>query len=79
MIRRLKKDEAAYGRIWRRLFNDAIAGGAIAPGFDVRMARMLMLGAMNSATEWWDPCRGSVDTLVATTQLLIRSCLPSST
>jgi TetR/AcrR family transcriptional regulator, cholesterol catabolism regulator len=78
MSRRLKKEEAAYGRIWRNLFNDAIAGGAIAPGLDVWMARRLMLGAMNSATEWWDPRRGSVDTLVATTQLLIRSCLPSS-
>jgi TetR/AcrR family transcriptional regulator, cholesterol catabolism regulator len=65
MTRRLKKEEA-------------IAGGAIAPGLDVWMARRLMLGAMNSATEWWDPRRGSVDTLVATTQLLIRSCLPSS-
>jgi AcrR family transcriptional regulator len=79
MTRRLKKEEAAYGRIWRDLFNDAVAGAAIAPGLDVRMARRLMLGAMNSATEWWDPRRGSVDTLVATTQLLIRSCLTPST
>jgi TetR/AcrR family transcriptional regulator, cholesterol catabolism regulator len=79
MTRRLKTEEAAYGRIWRNLFNDAIAGGKIAPGVDVRMARRLMLGAMNSATEWWDPRRGSLDTLVTTTQLLIRSCLPSTT
>ena len=78
MTRRLKRGEADYGRIWRSLFNDAIADGKTAPGFDVRMARMLMLGAMNSATEWWDSRRGSVDTLVATTQQLIRSCLPST-
>jgi TetR/AcrR family transcriptional regulator, cholesterol catabolism regulator len=79
MARRLRKEEAAYGQIWRNLFNDAIAGGTIAPGLDVRMARRLMLGAMNSATGWWDPRLGSVDTLVTTTQLLIRSCLQSST
>jgi AcrR family transcriptional regulator len=79
MTRRLKTEEAAYGRIWRDLFNNAIAGGRIAPGVDVRMARRLMLGAMNSATEWFDPRRGSLDTLVTTTQQLIRSCLPSST
>lgn len=79
MSRRLKRQEAAYGRIWRDLFNEAIAGGKIAPGVDVRMARRLMLGAMNSATEWFDPRRGSIDKLVTTTQQLIRSCLPSRT
>jgi TetR/AcrR family transcriptional regulator, cholesterol catabolism regulator len=74
---RLKMEQAAYGRIWRSLFEDAIAGGEIPPEFDVRTARMLMLGAMNWAVEWWDPRRGSIDALVATTQLLIRSGLAS--
>ena len=74
---RLKMEQAAYGRIWRSLFDHAIAGGEIPPEFDVRTARMLMLGAMNWAVEWWDPRRGSVDALVATMQLLIRSGLAS--
>jgi TetR/AcrR family transcriptional regulator, cholesterol catabolism regulator len=74
---RLKREQAAYGRIWRSLFEDAIAGGEIPAEFDVRTARMLMLGAMNWAVEWWDPRRGSIDALVATTQLLIRSGLAS--
>lgn len=75
--RRLKREEAAFGRIWRDLFNDAFAGVATSPGFDARMARRLILGAMNSATEWWDPRRGSVEALVGTTKCLIRGCLPS--
>lgn len=79
LSRRLQKQEAAYGRTWRSLFDDAVASGEIAPGFDVRITRKLMIGAMNSAVEWWDRRHGSVDTLVATVQLLIRSCLQSNT
>lgn len=79
MSRRQKKLEAAYGRIWRTLFNDAIGGRETPPGFDVRIARMLMLGAMNWAAEWWDPHRGSIDTLVATTQFLVRSGVDAAT
>ena len=68
----LKKEQAAYGRIWRSLFEDAIAGGEIPPEFDVRTARMLMLGAMNWAAEWWNPRRGSLDAVVRTAQSLVR-------
>ncbi|MEB3030043.1 TetR/AcrR family transcriptional regulator [[Mycobacterium] nativiensis] len=76
---RQKKLEATYGRIWRTLFDDAIGDRETPPGFDVRIARMLMLGAMNWAAEWWDPHRGSIDTLVATTQFLVQSGVESAT
>ena len=36
---------------------------------------MLVLGALNWAAEWWDPHRGSLDTLVRTAQSLVRGGL----
>jgi AcrR family transcriptional regulator len=72
---RQKKEEAAYGRIWRGLLADAIADGEINPEFDARLARLLVMGALNWAAEWWEPRRGSVDAIVANAQLLVRNGL----
>jgi hypothetical protein len=35
-------------------------------------ARMMVLGALNWAAEWWNPRRGSLDTVVRTAQSLVR-------
>lgn len=72
---RQKKEEAAYGRIWQGLFADAIADGEIRADVDPRMARLLVMGALNWAAEWWDPKRGQVDDIVANAQILVRSGL----
>lgn len=72
---RQKKEEAAYGRIWQSLFADAIADGEIRADLDARYARLLVMGALNWAAEWWDPRRGSVDAIVSNAQILVRSGL----
>lgn len=72
---RQKKEEAAYGRIWQGLFADAVADGDIRADLDPRMARLLVMGALNWAAEWWDAKRGSVDAIVANAQILVRSGL----
>ncbi len=72
---RQKKEEGAYGRIWQGLFVDAVADGDLHPDLDPRMARLLVMGALNWAAEWWDPKRGSVDAIVTNAQLLVRSGL----
>jgi TetR/AcrR family transcriptional regulator, cholesterol catabolism regulator len=74
---RQKKEIAAYERIWRNLFADAIAEGQFSPELDAQMAQMLVMGALNWAAQWWTPRRGSVDTVVANMQLLVRSGLTS--
>jgi AcrR family transcriptional regulator len=74
---RQKKEEAAYGRIWQKLFSDAIADGDIRADLDPRMARLLVMGALNWAAEWWDPRRGTVEAIVANAQILVRSGLSS--
>jgi TetR/AcrR family transcriptional regulator, cholesterol catabolism regulator len=72
---RQKKEEAAYGRIWQQLFKNAIADGELRDDVDTRMARLLVMGALNWAAEWWDPSRGSVDDVVSAAQILVRSGL----
>jgi hypothetical protein len=41
-------------------------------------ARMMVLGALNWAAEWWNPRRGSLDTVVRTAQSLVRHGLGAS-
>lgn len=68
-----------YGNIWRDLFLEAQKAGAIASEIDLGMARMLTLGAMNWAVEWWKPQGAPVDVLIATAQQMLTSGLLSDT
>ena len=69
------KEEAAYGRIWRRLFDEARADGQLRSDLDARHAQLLVLGALNWSAEWFDPRRSSVDTIVSNAQVLVRNGL----
>jgi TetR/AcrR family transcriptional regulator, cholesterol catabolism regulator len=65
-------EEERYGEIWRRLINDMARSGDLSADYDPYIAQMLILGALNWAVEWWDPRRGSIDTVVANAQSLVR-------
>lgn len=78
MAERQMAAEAAYATVWRRLLADARSAGALRPGIDVRSARMLVLGALNLAPEWWDPEKGSLESVVQTAQLMVRHALGST-
>ena len=69
------KEEASYGRLWRRLFEDALAQGEMRAEFDARLAHLLVLGALNWAAEWRNPRRDTVDSIVANAQSLVRNGL----
>jgi TetR/AcrR family transcriptional regulator, cholesterol catabolism regulator len=69
------EEEAGYGLIWRRLFDDAVAEGQLRADLDPRITQMLVLGALNWAAEWWDPRRGSLEAIVANAQSLVRNGL----
>ncbi|MCU1647681.1 MAG: TetR family transcriptional regulator [Nocardia sp.] len=73
-VRQLE-EEAKYGKMWRSLFDDAVAAGELRPELDPVIARMLVLGALNWAAEWWTPERGSLDTVVRTAQDIVRNGL----
>ena len=69
---RYAAEAAKHGDTWRKLLQDADNAGMLRPGLDPMAARMLVLGALNWAAEWWNPRRGSLDTVVRTAQSLVR-------
>lgn len=68
-------EEAEYGKVWKKLFLDAADAGAFPHDLDLRTARMLTLGALNWASEWWTPEAGPLDAVVHTAQAMVRSGL----
>lgn len=68
-------EENAYADTWRSLITAADSEGLLRPELDPRVARMLVLGALNWAAEWWNPRRGSLDAVVRTAQTMVRNGL----
>jgi len=64
-----------YADVWRTLIADADAAGELRADLDQRAARLLILGALNWAAEWWNPRRGPLDVIVHTAQSLVRNGL----
>jgi len=73
--KRQQAESKKYGEIWRDLFESASKEGAIRSDLDPYLARMLVMGALNWAAEWWTPRRGSLDSVVATAQSIVRNGL----
>lgn len=67
------EEESKYGIVWRDLFNDAKNAGQLQPDLDPYLARMLVMGALNWAAEWWTPRSGSMSEVVKTAQMFVRS------
>ncbi|MFE6926033.1 TetR/AcrR family transcriptional regulator [Nocardia sp. NPDC057663] len=68
-------EEIAYGAIWKKLFEEAAETGSLPDHLDLSSARMLLLGALNWASEWWTPDVRPLDTVVQTAQSMIRRIL----
>lgn len=68
-------EERRYGALWRDLFEEAGRRGELDAGLDPRGARMLVLGALNWAPDWWDPQRGTLAEIRATAERLVRNAL----
>jgi TetR/AcrR family transcriptional regulator, cholesterol catabolism regulator len=65
-------EEERYGEIWRRLINDIAREGLLRPELDLYIAQMMVLGSLNWAVEWWNPRLGSIESVVANAQSIIR-------
>ncbi|MFI6992948.1 TetR/AcrR family transcriptional regulator [Nonomuraea wenchangensis] len=70
-------EEAAYGKLWRNLFQDLHEDGQLRPDLDPLTAQLLVIGALNWAAEWWNPRRDTYETVVRTAQSLVRHGLSS--
>jgi AcrR family transcriptional regulator len=72
---RYAAEASLYGDTWRKLLQDAGNAGLLRSDLEPRAARMLVLGALNWAAEWWNPRRGSLEVVVRTAQSLVRNGL----
>ncbi|MEU7818029.1 hypothetical protein [Pseudonocardia sp. NPDC049154] len=68
-------EQQRYADLWRELLAGAHAAGELQPGLDLGAARMLLLGALNWSSEWWNPGRGSLRAVVGTAQRLLSAGL----
>ncbi len=60
-----------YEQRWAGLLAEGSARGDIRDDLDIGLVRLLVLGAMNSTVEWFDPQRGNLNELTdATIQLV---------
>jgi AcrR family transcriptional regulator len=51
----------AYEAMWSALLQELKASGELAADTPIGLSRLTLFGAMNSAVEWFDPQRGSLD------------------
>lgn len=65
-------EEGRYSALWRELFLSAQQSGLLRAGIDINVFRLLLLGSMNWAVEWWNPRTRSFDDLVRETQDMVR-------
>ncbi|MCO1656207.1 hypothetical protein [Pseudonocardia humida] len=65
---------APGGDCWTRVA-DLAAAGQLREDIDPSAARMLVLGALNWAAEWWDPDRGSIEDVIRTAQSMVLHAL----
>ncbi|MFZ2174689.1 MAG: TetR/AcrR family transcriptional regulator [Rhodococcus sp. (in: high G+C Gram-positive bacteria)] len=69
---RHETERTKYGNEWQALYQAAKEAGELREGLDIRAARMLVIGALNWASEWWNPQRGgSLAALVDTAQSIV--------
>jgi AcrR family transcriptional regulator len=47
-----------YAKDWTKLLGEASKAGELREDVDLSLIRMLMMGGLNSAAEWYDPSRG---------------------
>ena len=70
-----KAEGHLYFDVWDGLLRDLAAAGLLVPDLNLRVARMLVLGALNWTAEWWNAKRGSLETVVAMAQSFVREGL----
>lgn len=57
--------QVQHGQIWRDLLQSAQEAGEIRRDIDLTIARLLFIGSMNWAIEWYKPSRGNAREIAA--------------
>lgn len=70
----LARESREFHDVWRSLLEQAVHAGVLHHGIDLHAARMLVIGALNWATEWWRPVI-PIDEVVVAAQTMVLSGL----
>ncbi|WP_245818832.1 MULTISPECIES: TetR/AcrR family transcriptional regulator [Haloechinothrix] len=76
--RRYDREAKRYGDVWHELFEAARKAGELRADLDPMVARMLVMGALSWAAEWWNPRRESLATVTKTAVSFIRNGLQAA-
>jgi AcrR family transcriptional regulator len=68
-------DSRRYFALWDGVLAGLASDGLLDPGLSPRVARMLVLGALNWTAEWWDPDHGELAEVVETAQSMVRGAV----
>jgi AcrR family transcriptional regulator len=66
---------AAYNGIWRGLIAELEEAGRLRGDVDPAVGRMIVLGALNWAAEWWNPEGGPLEDTIRTAQSMVLHAL----
>jgi TetR/AcrR family transcriptional regulator, cholesterol catabolism regulator len=69
--RRALAEIADYNDIWRGLVAELESTGQLRADVEPAVGRMIVLGALNWAAEWWNPERGPIDEVIRTAQSMV--------
>lgn len=70
-------NEEAYGKLWKRLLRDVQESGDIRVDLNLSAVRMLMLGAMAWAVEWYKPENGPASPLARDfSEMVLKGLVP---
>lgn len=73
--RRAFEQVSSYYDMWRSLIAELEAAQLLRPDIQPSVARMLVIGSLNSATEWWDERQGPIEPLISTAQSMVLHAL----
>jgi AcrR family transcriptional regulator len=78
LVAEQKVEQQRYSELWRSLIKEAQQAGLVTVDGHEPVIRMMTLGALNWTTEWWDPRRGSMKSLVGLAQRFVLAGLGCS-
>lgn len=76
---RHEREQLAYARLWEELLADGRARGAVRSDLNPTLVRLIFLGAMNWAVEWYDPARAdATEVAEVCSEMILRGLVPRS-
>ena len=71
----IRVEERAYGEIWDELLATAQEQGWMSKALSPSITRMIVIGALNTVVEWWNPAKSSLEELAYTVRELLSAAL----